>query len=282
MTWPLKVLAIGAAIIGFIGLPALFAVTNWFHYWLSPVVERGRLLSTETHTIHTLSETGWAHHHGAEAGVMFASVIVSLAGLGLARRYYRSEVSPKVKALVAYFPRLTRLVANKYYVDEIYHAIILRPIQKTAFILWRFIDVFLIDLMLANWCSIWLIDAAGRISRRLQDGNTQRYLAGLIAGLVLMIIYVASPPNTFVIRPDRRVKVGESVIFDARQAGTDEARILEYQWDFDGDGKWDTVWSSRSVATHVYQQKKIYQVQLQVRDQRWHTIARSLQSVEVE
>jgi len=46
----------------------------------------------------------------------------------------------------------------------------------------------------------------------------------------------------------------------------DPTALLEVRWDWDGDGTWDTGWSSEKVATHQYASPGNYTVRLEVRD----------------
>ncbi len=59
-----------------------------------------------------------------------------------------------------------------------------------------------------------------------------------------------------------------NVTFDASEVWDlqDPASALEVRWDWDGDGGWDTPWSTAKVAHHVYADNGSYSVQLEVRD----------------
>src|SRR5260370_41958761 len=64
--------------------------------------------------------------------LMFASVAVALGGWLIARAFYKDAQSTVPEKIAAAFPRLHRLVFNKYYVDEIYQATVLRGTRLLA------------------------------------------------------------------------------------------------------------------------------------------------------
>ena len=61
--------------------------------------------------------------------------------------------------------------------------------------------------------------------------------------------------------------------FDASASRDVESRDheLEFRWDFDDDGNWDTEWLFKAVAKHYYSERRIYTVCLQVRDNSGNT-----------
>ena len=84
-----------------------------------------------------------------------------------------------------------RLLANKYYVDEIYDTLFVRPLRWTSeTILWRGIDVGAIDRLVngtgqgAGMLGSWV--------RRIQSGNIGSYAAWIILGAVIWLGYIVS------------------------------------------------------------------------------------------
>jgi len=55
------------------------------------------------------------------------------------------------------------------------------------------------------------------------------------------------------------------VVCDA-SGSTSRSRALEYRWDFDGDGTWDTAWSSAATAEHRFTGADTFTVVVKVRD----------------
>ncbi len=80
--------------------------------------------------------------------------------------------------------------------------------------------------------------------------------------------FVDSTPSGFITLPALIGETGSALSFDSsassdKEDGTSE---LQFRWDFDGDGTWDTDWISASVADHAYDEPGNYSVTLQVRD----------------
>jgi len=138
MTGPLWVLAIGAVFAGFVGVPELLKGSNRFHHFLEPVIAK----VGEQH----------AHHmsRGMEAGLMLGAIVVGLTGIFLAWRAYRGERGLATdEAFEARLPAVQRTLANKYYVDELYDATVIRGFWATCRSLFRF-DAGFIDGFLVN------------------------------------------------------------------------------------------------------------------------------------
>ena len=194
MTMPLVVLAIGAVLAGFIGLPAVLGGSQFAH-WLEPVIH--------------------AHeHHGSHAlewGLMALSVGVAAAGAFLAYLMYRREsLSPAIFANLA-GGALYRLFDRKWYLDEIYQVVFVNGSLLLAKILSAF-DAYVVDGIVNGAASVtrflsWLnglfdtyiIDGivnavanitywAGNKFRRIQTGNINSYLYGILIAVALAII----------------------------------------------------------------------------------------------
>jgi NADH-quinone oxidoreductase subunit L len=73
------------------------------------------------------------------------------------------------------------LLANKYYIDELYNAVIIRPIHGfSKYVLWKFVDVGIIDGMvnLVGGFTRWL----GGALRLTQNGVIENYAVGMVLG----------------------------------------------------------------------------------------------------
>jgi NADH-quinone oxidoreductase subunit L len=194
MTLPLVVLAIGAIVSGYIGLPAAVG-PNLFGEWLEPV----------------LGAHHEAHASAAELGLMAISVGVAAFGIFLAYlMYYRQTLAPeRFSSLAGGF--LYRLFHNKYYVDEIYQfvfvggtlllarigvwidqhiidGIVDGSAKTTAFVSWLngLFDNYIIDGMVNAVADItfW----TGGKFRKAQTGNINSYLYVILGAVVVAII----------------------------------------------------------------------------------------------
>jgi NADH-quinone oxidoreductase subunit L len=82
---------------------------------------------------------------------------------------------------------LYTLVYNKYYVDELYAALIVTPLEGISrFVLWRGIDEALIDSSLVNGLGR-VVRGWGALFRQLQSGSIRNYATWILAGSLLVI-----------------------------------------------------------------------------------------------
>lgn len=172
MTIPLIVLAAGAAVAGYVGLPD--PSLNVFEHFLGPVfggTEEG-ILATGT--------------HGLELGLMGVSSVVAFLGIGLAWWLYRGAGREVPSRLAASAAGLHRTLWNKYYVDEAYDLLVVRPLKAIAHYSWKWIDAGLVDGLLVNGPAR-LLSAAGGAGRRLATGDVQAYAAALVVGLAVIV-----------------------------------------------------------------------------------------------
>ena len=195
MTMPLVVLAAGAVLAGFIGLPAVLGGSQFGH-WLEPVIH------------------GHAEEHGSQAmewGLMALSVGVASFGALIAYFMYRREsLSPAIFADLAggFF---YRLFDRKWYVDEIYQFLFVNGTLLLARVLSLF-DQYVIDGIVNGAASLtrfisWLnglfdnyiidgiVNAIANITfwlgnkfRRVQTGNINSYLYGILIAIAVVII----------------------------------------------------------------------------------------------
>jgi NADH-quinone oxidoreductase subunit L len=195
MTLPLVVLAIGAVFAGYVGLPTVFGGSQ-FARWLEPVIA--------AHGEERAS-------HALELGLMAVSIIVAAFGFFVAYlMYYRAALSPERFANLA-GGLFYRLFDRKYYLDEIYQAIFVNGTLLLAR-LGSLFDQYVIDGIVDGSASLtrfvsWLnglfdnyiIDGivnaianitfwAGNQFRRVQTGNINSYLYGILIAVVLAII----------------------------------------------------------------------------------------------
>ena len=108
------------------------------------------------------------------------------AGAGFALAfvwYYKGSLAPR--RLAERLPLLFRLSKNKFYVDEIYDTLVIRPYRFVASLMHRVIDVVIIDGLVNLTGRI--VDAAGRVVRGVQSGDVQHYAVALVIGLAGLI-----------------------------------------------------------------------------------------------
>jgi NADH-quinone oxidoreductase subunit L len=261
MVGPLVVLAIGAAIGGFVGLPgSLFEHTDWnlLDRALAPVL--GAEMEVKEAT---------------EIGVMVGATVLALVGIGVAYLFYGGGYRAPAKKFAETFPGLVRLAQDKFRVDELYDFLIIRPLKRLAQAIYFIVDRILIDKILVEG-SAAIVDVFGRIARAVQVGDGQRYMAVFAIG-VAALLYGATRPSV----PDGlKVTVsGLQVDVDARRGAKPQSRPLEYDYDFD-DGA-SAGEPGGPTARHTYAHPGTYTIRVHVKDPRWGTSAAVKQKVEV-
>ena len=177
MTVPLIVLAALAAVGGWVGLPEGFLWGDRFGAYLAP----------------SLAALPHAEAHHASAGTLWfligSATTVAVTGIYAAYALYGrpSDVADRVAARA---PGAYRLLWNKYYVDELYEAVVIRPYVALSDFFWKVVDTQLIDGA-ANGVGELMYWSAGRL-RRLQTGNVQTYALAMLVGAICVLIALAS------------------------------------------------------------------------------------------
>jgi len=181
MVLPLVVLAFLSAVGGFVGLPEVFGErANRIAAFLAPVIPPVFLPGRETETHHLPVSSEWL--------LIGVSVAVALAGLLLAWKWYAKENGRPAAKLAASFPALYALVADKFRVDELYDVLFVRPFVWLARMLWKVIDVLLIDGVLN--AGAFLVELTGDALRFLQTGNVRNYALTFLLGIVALVLIV--------------------------------------------------------------------------------------------
>jgi len=169
MTVPLVSLAVLSALAGFFALPPLVGErADLFGRFLEPVFALGR---------HHLSVP-------TEVGLVLAATASAFFGIGLAFLFYRR--SPDIpQRLAGRFPALYRLLLGKYYVDEAYDAVVVKPVVRGSAWVYRNFDLKVVDGALNGAASS--AAAAGRGLGVLQSGLIRDYALAFLFGVVIFL-----------------------------------------------------------------------------------------------
>ncbi|MGE0814264.1 MAG: NADH-quinone oxidoreductase subunit L [Vicinamibacterales bacterium] len=132
-------------------------------------------------------EHGEAGETALEFTLMGVSSLIAVIGIGLAAFLWLKN--PSIPAsLAAQFPGLHRLLLNKYYVDELYDAAIVHPIQTASTQgLWKVVDARVIDG--AVNAAGYVVAGASAVLRLFQTGSVRSYAASTFVGVVLILGY---------------------------------------------------------------------------------------------
>lgn len=172
VTIPLIILAVGAVLTGYIGLPAISAIDGW----LAPAFHPAGA-AAETHSV------------ALELILLVVSGLIALAGVFAAYQAYM--VDPDLpKRVRASLGRVGRLVENKYYIDEIYDMFVVNPLRDLGGWLGGVFDRRGIDGAVNGLAGVtgWL----GAQARRLQTGMVGLYALAMLFGAVALLAWLAT------------------------------------------------------------------------------------------
>lgn len=172
MTVPLILLCVGAVAAGWVGIPHLLGGGAHFTEFMKPVL--GHLEGHGTHADEWL--------------VMAISVVAGFSGIGLAAFVYLREENLAAK-ITQKFSGIHRVLWNKYYVDELYDLIIVRPTIWVA----KSVIVGVTDGKIIEGVVNGVPSLIGRFSsllRSVQTGMVQQYAAVMAMGALVVIALV--------------------------------------------------------------------------------------------
>jgi NADH-quinone oxidoreductase subunit L len=192
MTIPLQLLAVGAVVAGFVGIPAALGGGNAIEHFLEPSFV-ARTAASEHAAVHAttevpnLAEAAGAHAAGAEAGsegghatehiswaaemgLMGLSVLVGIVGILTAYRFYVR--APEIaENLARRWSGAHRVLSNKYYVDEIYGATVVAGTMRSASGLWA-VDRNVVDGAVngSGWLTVFSAWFSHLLDKYIVDG----------------------------------------------------------------------------------------------------------------
>ena len=173
MAIPLIILAIGSIVAGYIGVPHALGGHNWLHGVLDPVFTSG---------VHAAAEA----HEDTRMELILMGVSTAVAFLGIAIAAVLFLKRPRKANL--HPAGIQKILVNKYYVDELYDMVVVRPIHAlSSAVLWKGFDVRVIDGAVNGAGTV--IRAGSGALRRAQTGSVRTYAMALFAGVVAMVGY---------------------------------------------------------------------------------------------
>jgi len=192
MTVPLSILAVLSIVGGWINVPGsvrnsifggfgLLPMSDWLDRWLEPVTEVAvSIRAQELGAFGSTSPVGGGHVFWGGVATIMALVVVILT----ARAVSRQDLRPATESLTP-LTGIRRILHDKWYVDELYDRIIVRPILGASRFTWRWIDQVLID---------GTVNAVGGVARGLgwfgslfQTGQVTTYAFLLTLGALAIL-----------------------------------------------------------------------------------------------
>jgi NADH-quinone oxidoreductase subunit L len=170
MTVPLILLATGALVLGFVFKDQLIG-EHWQAFWGNSIQ-----IGAGNHVLHDMEEVpGW---------VALAPTVLGFAGIAVAYFMYMGMPSLPGKLATACGP-VYRFVLNKWYFDEFYDAVIVRPLLALARTLWQVGDATLID-GIPNGLAALTADSSAQVVK-IQTGSIAVYAFAMLIGVVVLV-----------------------------------------------------------------------------------------------
>jgi len=181
MTVPLMVLAFFSVVAGWVSWPKAWHGSEAFDRYLDPVFSP----ATEALRKASPEQVG-----GLSPGALMGfSILAAAIGIGVALWWYLKSTNIP-EQLAERYPDLYRILTHKYYVDEFYNWLIVRPLCVVSDkFLWRVVDAGAIDNFMVNGAGETTASVGG-VLRRIQSGNIPSYAAWVLLGAVLWLLYI--------------------------------------------------------------------------------------------
>ena len=227
MTIPLVVLGVGALVVGFLGLPHVMPITgahlpSWWSEWMHTSVA-GRPVPEELHIVNLAS------------GLAFGAMAIGIGGAWILYRNKNED------ALVESLPAgLYQLAFDKWRVDELYAAVIVNPLKRTAAVAGH-ADMTFVDALMTKLPSLNLREG-GRLFARMQNGVVQMYGAVMVVGFAGVMAWYWTP----------HARIEADLEGSRAKLSAPAGLGYEYRWDANSDGEFETGWSNVPQTSFEY------------------------------
>jgi NADH-quinone oxidoreductase subunit L len=158
-------LAVLSVVGGLVGIPEILGGHHELHHFLASV-----LVTEQAHTI----------EHNTEFAIMAASVII--AALAIVFAILKFSKKPELKDAEG----LNKVLANKWYIDELYDTIVVKPLVAIASFLKNIVEKKIIDGSVNNVGK--LVNYSARQLRLVQSGQVGNYIMAMILSIVVFIL----------------------------------------------------------------------------------------------
>jgi len=160
----LLILSVGAVLAGLINLPAFFGGNENYSLWLN------------------LPDTRFHLSHGTELVLLFINILVALAGIALAFFHYKqSSQDPSLSFL-------DKPIRNKFYIDELYTFIFVKPLSWLSVFFVKVIDEKIIDAFIHTLSFGY--QKLSYYTDAIQNGNVRYYALYMSVGIVCIFVYL--------------------------------------------------------------------------------------------
>jgi NADH-quinone oxidoreductase subunit L len=192
MLAPLVILAVLSFIGGWVGVPQFMRGHNEIEHFLAPVMQSGPAVAGEAVSDHdsTTSHAGEATPENTNEEWFLAGTSVAAALIGLFFAYLLYYKRPELPdRITAKMHGIYMMVLHKYYVDEGYGAIFVKPLLAlSTVVLWRGVDQGVIDGLVNGVGAA--SQGVGNELRQMQSGNIRSYAAWVAIGGAAIVAFM--------------------------------------------------------------------------------------------
>jgi NADH-quinone oxidoreductase subunit L len=170
MTFPLILLAILSIAGGVLGLPEFWGMTNWMHHHLDSII---------------VHKNPSVLNHEKEWILMGLATAAALATIFFAYMVYmKNRILPEAND--SKLTGIKKLIYNKYYIDEIYEALIRKPLDALSEV-FKYIDTKVIDSVVDGVGTT--VTGMSSLVRKVQTGHIGFYIFGMVLGIIAILFY---------------------------------------------------------------------------------------------
>lgn len=177
MTIPLWILGALAVVAGFLGLPYIIGHGEYhmLHHWLEPVITDNAAFVAHA----TMAK---------EVTLIGLSTILAIAAVFLTRNFYKKHGLAGDEKIKKAFGGLFNVMKNKFYIDELYNAVLIRPFMQFGKQALSWFDNTIVDGTVEGTGTV--VGGIGETFRKLQTGLISNYMLILTAGVVILLGYL--------------------------------------------------------------------------------------------
>ncbi len=170
MTFPLIVLAILSIAGGVLGLPEFWGMTNWMHHHLDSII---------------VHKNPSVLNHEKEWVLMILATTAALATIFFAYMVYmKNRILPEAND--SKLTGIKKLIYNKYYIDELYEAVIRKPLDTLSEV-FKYVDTKVIDSIVDGVGTS--VTGMSSLVRKAQTGHIGFYIFGMVLGIIAILFY---------------------------------------------------------------------------------------------
>jgi NADH-quinone oxidoreductase subunit L len=174
ITIPLIILCILSVFGGLLGLPSVFHVSHLFADYLAAVTDPSKAF------LHAHEKVS----HSTEIILMSFAGLAAIVSIYYAyTKYVKKGEQPADEATLT---GLQKWISNKFYVDELYDKIIVKPMLILSDLFLVLVDKLIIDLVVN--AVAWVVGLTGRATRLLQTGNTGFYIFAMVFSMIVLFV----------------------------------------------------------------------------------------------